>query len=103
MATTDSLPTLQELSAKVAIKNTFLDLSQCNQYLCNLLLDLCVEGNKLRMFRILLERWPHEVAHLRLKAATLHYLQSLAILEHQRVVSKDLKRVYVDAPYAGMW
>ena len=96
-----SVPSLETLSAEVVIKDTKPNLSLCNQYLCELLLDLCITNNQLRMFRILLETWPHQVAHLRLKASRLHYLQSLAILEHQRAISKELKRVYVNAPYAG--
>ena len=94
-------PTLQTLSATAVVKQTRPDISHCNIYICNTLLELCVKYNQLRMFRTLLESWPHVDSRLNLKAATLHYLQSLAILEHQGVVSKVLKNVFVNAPYAG--
>ena len=97
----DSFPTLQCLCATVVVKKTRPDISLCNGFICNTLLDHCVKSNQLRMFRLLLEAWPHEEARLNLKANTLHYIQSLAILEHQGVVSKVLRRVFVSAPYAG--
>ena len=78
-----SFPTLQNLSATVVVKRTHPDIALCNSYICNMLLDLCVKNDQLRMFRILLENWPHEEARLNLKPATLHYLQSLAILENK--------------------
>ena len=96
------IPTLQNLSATVVVRRTTPEISQCNIYICNMLLDLCVRNNQLRIFRTLLEKWPHEEAHLNLRAVTLHYLQSLAILEHQGVISKVLRRVFVSAPYAGL-
>ena len=98
----DPIPTLQNLSAIVVVRRTTPDISHCNSYICNILLDICVRNNQLRIFRTLLENWPHEEAYLNLRAVTLHYLQSLAILEHQGVVSNVLRRVYVSAPYAGL-
>lgn len=99
---TSEIPCLVDLCAKTIVsKTTPPDISYCSLYLCNLLLDQSIRNKKLSAFRGLLEQWPHEVLTMSLTASTLDYIQSLAILEHQGIVSKVLKTVYINAPYSG--
>ena len=53
------------------------------------------------MVQRLFEQWPHSEAVMTLKPMQLHWLRTLAFLEHQGRVSSELEKVWVYAPFAG--